>query len=264
MPLARKRILVTRTRGQSSELAALLEDRGAVPLLVPTIEIVPPESFDSLDTALAQLESFDWLVFTSANAVEAFTARLGTNLGAPFMVAAATFIAHEWDPRIAVVGPATAKAVQAAGLKVDLIPPRYVAESLAESLAPEAAGKRVLLVRAAVARDILPDELKRAGASVTIAEAYRNRIPEESIPALQELFASPKNLPDAITFTSSSTARNLVALLDAANLILPPSVALASIGPITSQSMRDLGLTPDIEALESTIPALVEALDEKL
>ena len=254
MSLDRKRILVTRTRGQSSELVALLEARGAAPVLVPTIEIIPPESFDSLDRALAQLKRFDWLVFTSANAVEAFLTRCKVvDERQPIKM-----------PHIAVVGPATAKAVEAAGLQVDLIPPRYVAESLAESLAPEAAGKHFLLVRAAVARDVLPAELRRAGATVTVAGAYRNRTPEESLPLLRQLFASPKNLPDAITFTSSSTARNLAALLDAAGLTIPPQVVLASIGPITSQTMRDLGLTASIEAIESTIPALVEALDEKL
>jgi uroporphyrinogen-III synthase len=159
-----------------------------------------------------------------------------------------------------VIGPATARAVQGIGLTVDLIPSRYIAESLAESLTPEAHGKSILLIRAAEARDILPESLTRAGATVTIAEAYRNRIPPESIPALQQLFSSPRTWPDAITFTSASTVRNLLTLLEAASLTLAPTIALASIGPITSQALRELGLTPTLEAPEPTIPALVQTL----
>jgi uroporphyrinogen-III synthase len=117
----------------------------------------------------------------------------------------------------------------------------------------------MLLVRAAAARDTLPESLTAAGATLTIAEAYRNVIPEGSIAELQALFS--KNPPDAITFTSASTAQNLAALLDAGSLTIPPRTVLASIGPITSQAMRDLGLTPTIEATESTIPALAKVLE---
>jgi len=252
LALQNKRILITRARGQSSELAAQLEALGAIPIVIPTIEIAPPESHSSLDAALTQLDTFDWIIFTSANAVEVFAPRhIGTDTQAG---------PSRKIPKIAVIGPATARAVQRIGLHVDLIPPRYVAESLAESLSPEADGKRVLLIRATEARDILPEALTRAGATVTIAEAYRNCIPAGSIPALQQLFASPSTYPDAITFTSGSTGRNLVTLLEAANLTLPPSLPLASIGPITSQALRDLGLTPTVEAVEPTIPALVQAL----
>lgn len=243
--LLNKRILITRTRHQASDLAAQLEALGAIPILIPTIEIVPPETYAPLDAVLAQLEAFDWLLFTSANAVEVFADRR---------------VANAIPKKIAVIGPATAKAVRGIGLHVDLIPPRYVAESLAESLTPEASGKRLLLIRAAEARDVLPEALTHAGAHVTIAEAYRNRIPPESIPALQRLFTTPEGYPDAITFTSASTARNLVNLLEAANLTLPHIVALASIGPITSQALRDLGLAPSLEAPEPTIPALVQTL----
>jgi uroporphyrinogen-III synthase len=248
--LQNKRILITRTRNQASELAAQLAVLGAIPILIPTIEIIPPDSFDALDSALSQLSTFDWLIFTSANAVDIFKERNHANHDPQTSIA----------PRIAVIGPATAKAVQGIGLHVDLIPRRYIAESLAESLTPQAAGKRILLIRAAEARDVLPEALTEAGANLTIAEAYQNRIPSESIPALQQLFSSPANHLDAITFTSASTARNLVALLEAASLTLPPNIALASIGPITSQAMRDLGLNPTTEATEPTISALVSAL----
>jgi uroporphyrinogen-III synthase len=151
--------------------------------------------------------------------------------------------------------------VQGIGLPVDLVPPRYVAESLAEALTPEAAGKRFLLVRATEARDVLPEALTAAGAHVTIADAYRTQIPPASIADLQQLFVQPDALPDAITFTSASTARNLAALLEAAEVTLPTSIALISIGPITSQALRDLGLEPAAEATEPTLPALVEAIE---
>ncbi|WP_263365820.1 uroporphyrinogen-III synthase [Edaphobacter bradus] len=247
--LHNKRILITRTRLQASDLAVQLEALGANPLVIPTIEIIPPDSYAPLDAALAQLDTFDWLIFTSANAVEVFAARRNPT---------------SRSKKIAVIGPATARAVQGIGLHVDLIPPSYVAESLAEALAPLTSDKRILLIRAAEARDILPETLTRAGATVTIAEAYRNRIPPESIPALQQLFASPASYPDAITFTSASTARNLIALLEAAGVTLPKGITLASIGPITSQALRDLGLTPTLEATEPTIPSLVEILAQRL
>jgi len=230
--LTNKRILITRTRHQASDLAAQLEALGATPILIPTIEIVPPASFAALDAALTCLRTYDWLVFTSPNAVEAFHRR-------------AQFLHLTQLPKhIAAIGPATLNAANAIGLNVDLIPPQYIAESLAEVLLPEAPGKSFLLVRAAEARDTLPQALAAAGATVTIAEAYRNQLPAESMQALQTLFASPKTYPDAITFTSASTARNFFALLEAANLPLPPNITLASIGPITSQILRDLGPKP--------------------
>jgi uroporphyrinogen-III synthase len=247
LALQNKRILVTRTRHQASDLAARLEALGATPLLIPTIEIVPPETYASLDAALAQLERYDWLLFTSANAVEVFEQRRNPSLT---------------PRRIGVIGPATARAVEGIGLHTDLIPPRYVAESLAEALTSDASGARILLVRAADARDTLPEMLAAAGAVVTVAEAYRNRVPQDSVPALRQLFRLPVNYPDAITFTSASTVRNLIALLEAASLILPPGITLASIGPITSQALRDLGCSAHIEAAEPTIPALVQSLTD--
>lgn len=245
LPLSQRRILVTRTRQQASELVARLEALGALAILIPTIEIVPPESYAALDDALGRLGSFDWLLFTSANAVEVFNRRWNRT-AAP--------------PRIAVIGPATARAVEGLGLKADLIPERYVAESLAAELTPYAEKSHMLLVRAAEARDTLPETLRAAGAALTIAEAYRNQIPAGSIAALQSLLGSSKTLPDAVTFTSASTARNLFTLLEAAELTLPESIVRASIGPITSQALRELGHPPHVEAADHTIPALVQSL----
>jgi uroporphyrinogen-III synthase len=248
--LTNKRILITRTRHQASDLAAQLEALGATPILIPTIEIAPPASFAALDAALTCLRTYDWLVFTSANAVEAFHRR-------------AQFLHLTQLPRhIATIGPATLRAANEIGLTVDLIPPQYIAESLAEALLPEAPGNSFLLVRAAEARDTLPAALTAAGATVTIAEAYRNQLPADSIPALQQLFSSPEHYPDAITFTSASTVRNLCNLLETANLTLPPNIVIASIGPITSQTLRELGHTPTNEAAEPTIPALIQSLAE--
>jgi uroporphyrinogen-III synthase len=246
-PLAHRRILITRTRQQASELATRLEALGAEILLLPTIELAPPSSFAALDAALTDLTRFDWLLFTSANAVQAFQARaqLQSVTARP--------------QRVAAIGPATAKAVASIGLHVDLMPPTYVAESLLEALLPSAPGRRFLLVRAEEARDLLPDSLTAAGAHVTIAPAYRNLTPPDAIPALHRLFQSPQP-PDTITFTSSSTARNLIALLEAANLQLPPGTTLASIGPITSATLRELGYAPTLEAAEPTIPSLAAAL----
>jgi uroporphyrinogen-III synthase len=248
MSLSNKRILITRTRHQASELTARLEALGATTLTIPTIEIASPTSFAALDAAITCLRTYDWLVFTSANAVEAFHRR-------------AQFLHLTQLPKsIAVIGPATLRAANEIGLTVDLVPPQYIGESLAEALLPESRGKSFLLVRAAEARDTLPEALTASGATVTIAEAYRNQIPVDSIPALQHLFSDPASYPDAITFTSASTARNLFNLLDAAATTLPPDITLASIGPITSDTLRNLGHSPTIEAAEPTIPALVESL----
>jgi uroporphyrinogen-III synthase len=293
-PLTHKRILITRASHQASDLAAQLEALGATPILIPTIEIIPPETYAPLDAAIANLDSYNWLIFTSANAVEVFAERVaapqnrvphlrdglivakpgsppacwwggmvGNRESDPLSPPAAQKTTENPNPnfpRIAAIGPATARAVQSIGLEVDLIPPHYLAESLAEALLPYAPNKSFLLIRAAEARDHLPETLRAAGAAVTIAEAYRNQIPPESIPELQRLFATPANYPDAITFTSASTARNLIALLEVANLTLPPNIVLASIGPITSQTLRDLGHEPTIVAPEPTIPALIQSL----
>jgi uroporphyrinogen-III synthase len=246
--LAGKRILITRAPHQASDLADRLRDLGATPILIPTIEIAPPASFAALDAALTCLSTYDWLIFTSANAVEAFHRR--AQFGRLSQLAR----------KIAAIGPATERAVNSIGLTVDLLPPRYIAESLAEALSPEASGKSFLLVRAAAARDTLPDAIAAAGGTVTIAEAYRNQTPPGSITALEALFDTPARYPDAITFTSASTARNLVALLEAAGLTLPVAILRASIGPITSRTLRDLELPPHIEAVEPTIASLVAAL----
>ena len=229
-------------------LAALLEAQGGTVIQIPAIEISAPESYEALDGAIREMAGYDWLILTSANAVDALVERARA-LGVRLVV-----------PKTAVIGPATASALRGAGLveRVIVMPERFVAEELAEALVPHAAGARMLLVRAAAARDVLPDRLRAAGAEVTIAEAYRTVVPAGSIDALRELFRT--GAPDAITFTSASTAVNLAALLESAGLAVPEGIALASIGPITSRAMREKRLEPAFEAGESTVASLVEGL----
>jgi uroporphyrinogen-III synthase len=248
MPLANRRILITRAPHQASELADRLHALGAHPILIPTIEIGPPTSWNALDRALTSLADFDVTAFTSANAVEAFQARAK-------LLGVTPALRH-----IAVVGPATARAIESIGLHADIMPPIFTAESLAETLRPEAPGQRFLLVLAEDAPSTLRDALGKAGASVTVAAAYKNRIPVASREAIASLFADPSAYPDAVTFTSASTAGNLIALLEATGLSLPATITRASIGPITSRALRSLGLPPHVEAAESTIAGLVASL----
>jgi uroporphyrinogen-III synthase len=248
-----KRILITRAPHQASALAEGLRARGFDPILIPTIELAPPTSFCALDAALACLFDFHWLLFTSANAVEAFTQHLGS-------------VYLPTQLKIAAIGPATARAVEdLLKTKPDLIPEKAVAESLAEALLPHArqpdgSPTRFLLARAEAARDTLPESLTAAGAEVTIAPVYRTVIPARSIDEVKALFSVPETYPDAITFTSSSTVTNLLALLASAGLVLPPGILRISIGPITSQTLHEAGLPPHAEAEAATIASLVEAV----
>jgi uroporphyrinogen-III synthase len=252
MSLAGKRVLVTRAREQASQLSIALRAAGAEPIEVPAIAIAPPHSYAHIDGAIASLKEFDWLVFTSANAVRVFCERA---LYAGVHPAASTI-------KIAVIGPATAEAVLEAGMHIALVPQKYVAEWLLKALRPVVGGERVLLVRAEVARDVLPSGLWAAGAEVTVADAYRNQLPEGSVAKLKQYFSDETLIPQVVTFTSSSTARNAHALLLAAGVILPPETVLASIGPVTSATMEELGWEPTVEARESTIAGLVKALEE--
>ncbi|MEO7030511.1 MAG: uroporphyrinogen-III synthase [Acidobacteriaceae bacterium] len=262
-----KRILVTRATHQASALADCLRALGVEPILVPTIEIVDPSSFAALDAALTRLASsesddrFHWLVFTSANAVEAFHRRF-QRLPNPYSLIPNPYL-------VAAIGPATSRALEAIGLKPDLLPPQAVAESLADALLPHArqpdgSPTRFLLIRAEQAREHLPETLRAAGADVTIAPVYRTVVPEGSAEALRELFARPEDCPDAITFTSSSTASNFFALLEAASIALPSGIVRASIGPVTSATLRELGHPPQVESTVANVTALAEVLLQHL
>ncbi|MBX6340915.1 MAG: uroporphyrinogen-III synthase, partial [Thermomicrobiaceae bacterium] len=241
-----------RARGQADSLSDLLHAAGATPVPLPAIEIVPPADLGPLDAAARDLERYDWVVFTSANGVDALVARLDA-LGR-----GADAFSHS---RIAAIGAATAERLRAHGLRADLVPPRYVAEEvLAALVAHGVAGRRVLLPRAEVARDILPAGLRAAGAEVDVVVAYRTRQPAPDPEALRLLEAGAI---DVVTLTSSSTARNLVALLGG-RVDLVNRAFVACIGPITADTARECGLRVDLVAEEYSIPGLVAALASAL
>lgn len=246
-PLFGKGILVTRAADQAGEFSRLLAGYGAQVFECPTIRIVPPETFAELDAAIDTLPSFAWLIFTSCNAVSSFFARLhdrglDTRAIGPC--------------RICAVGPKTAAALSTYGITADLVPADYKAEGVIEAFsALDMNGKRVLFPKADRARDLIPTELQKMGAEIEAPVAYRNVIPE-SLPA-EALQALEERRIRCITFTSSSTAQNLAAMLGENRLLnLLEGVAIASIGPITSRTCRELGLPVDIEPPAYTLEAL--------
>jgi uroporphyrinogen-III synthase len=258
-PLTGTRILVGRARRQAGSLSASLRTLGASVVEIPFIEIRKPQSFAPLDAALTNLKTYDWLILTSVNGVEALWQRL-RKLRIP-----RTRLKHL---QIAAIGPATKRAIVKHGLKVKMMPEEYIAESVVKGLHDKVNGKRVLLVRAKVARDVIPDSLREAGAYVDVVEAYETVIPEKSKTRLRTLFKNKHRRPHIITFTSSSTARNFVELLGGTNpatSIAAKSAALsnvqfASIGPVTSATLRELELPVSIEAREFTMGGLVRAI----
>ena len=281
-PLRGVRVLVGRARHQAGALSARLRECGADVIEIPFIEIRKPRSFKPLDSALKNLDSYDWLILTSVNGVEAMWERLEKlRLTSRFKSRA---VKPESDDsasaagvrlRVAAIGPATKKAIEQRGLKVDVVPKEYVAESVVRSLKKKVKGKRVLLVRAKVARDVIPRELGKAGAHVAVVEAYETVVPKSSRRRLQAALKDQKKRPHVVTFTSSSTVRNFVELLGSRRAVralaavggqeCPPHTAvagirMASIGPVTSSTLRELGLSVDIRAREFTIPGLVQAI----
>jgi len=267
-----KRILVTRTRDQASALSERLCALGAIPIEFPTIRIVPPSDWEQLDTALKHLYAtdsmgYDWLVFTSVNGVNICLDRLRV-LG--------------YDPRsmhnirVATIGPATAAALACYGITADLVPREYRAEGVVTALIEDArqhgttmAGQRILLARAAEARKVLVTELQQAGALVDEVVAYYTVAVARDDEQGREILRLLQNHQlDILTFTSSSTVRNFIAWLKlceqgAAHSLMhlvTQQTQLASIGPITSQTARELGLNVDIEAKEFTIDGLVDAI----
>jgi len=256
-PLAGCRILVSRAKKQAGALSSALRELGCQVIEIPFIEIRPPRSYRPLDTALGELARYEWLILTSVNGVEALFERLGKKR----MPASA--LAHL---KIAAIGPATKKAIEQRGLRVSVTPKEYVAESVVSALRRRVDNKRVLLVRARVARDVIPRELRNAGAQVEVVEAYETVAPAASARRLRALLAGRRR-PHAITFTSSSTVKNFVKLLGLRNARAAlrktgasEGVHSASIGPVTSATLREFGLPVDIEAAEYTIPGLVAAI----
>ena len=252
-PLAGRRVLVTRALHQAGKLSEGLRSLGAEPVEVPVLEIRPPLSYATLDAALGRLELYDWLILTSANAVRAITERAS---------ALGIYIEQPHSLEIAAVGHATAAAAHRAGLRVAFVPEDYVAEELVagllEGVGLSAVGLRVLLVRAAVARDVIPDALREAGAGVDVVEAYRNVVPDA---APEQLRAALEKGINAATFTSSSSATHLAEAAREAGVAWPfVGVTAVSIGPITSETLRELGWQPAVEANPSDIPGLIQAV----
>jgi uroporphyrinogen III methyltransferase/synthase len=294
LPLFGRRIVVTRAKGQADALSAKLRALGAEAIELPTIEIQPAADYGPLDRAISDLGSYDWLIFTSANGVRFFLDRLRRS-------------SVDWRAlraRICAIGPATRAAVESLHLKVDLMGKEYVAEGLLAAFAPyDLAGKRVLLPRAAVARDLVPTELTRRGAHVDVVEAYRTVIPEETAARCREILGAARR-PDCITFTSSSTVQNFVAAMGAwasqptpqageaggsacptsestsiasVAQALPPAfpdarpasvgqllsgIKVASIGPVTTETARSLGIEVTAQARVFTVDGLVQAVLE--
>ena len=250
-PLQGRTIVVTRARAQAQRFVELLEAAGARVLQAPTIVIEPPASWEPLDGALAALESFAWVVFTSVNGVAMVDRRL---------VARGIAWAAVARKRVAAIGPATADALAEHGVRPEIVPSEYRAEALVDRLRHVvAAGDRVLLPRAKETRDVLVVELRRIGAAVTEVPAYQTRRIEDGVARLRETLAS--GAVDAVTFTSSSTARNFAEQFsDAERSAWRGRVAVASIGPITAATAAEYGLATDVMPNEYTIPALARAL----
>jgi uroporphyrinogen III methyltransferase / synthase len=252
LPLSGRRVAVTRARAQSEALVRPLEILGATVVEIPTIEVRNPDSWAALDGALARLSEFDFLVLTSVNGVEKLLERL---------TSAAIDATGLRSLEVGAIGPATASALRSAGIKVDFVPKSYRAEGLLEALeGRDIRGKRFLIPRAKVARDVVPRVLAERGAHVEVVEAYQTAMPEADRNALRTML-SPA--PDLVTFTSSSTALNFAGLLqeDGEHALIPPGeVRAASIGPITSETARSLGFQVVLEAAEYTIPGLIAAI----
>jgi uroporphyrinogen-III synthase len=250
-PLAATRILVGRARHQAGSFSSSLRGLGATVIEIPFIEIRKPSSYGPLDAALKNLKTYDWLILTSANGVQAMWNRLG-KLRVP-----RTALKHL---QIAAIGPATKKAIVKHGLKVKMVPEEYVAESVVKGLRDKVNGKRVLLVRAKVARDVIPEELAAAGAHVDVVEAYETVVPEKSRKRLQTLMKNARRCPHVVTFTSSSTARNFAELVGNDRGRTLKNVEFASIGPVTSATLSELQIPPTIEAREFTMGGLIRAI----
>ncbi|HEY0760417.1 MAG TPA: uroporphyrinogen-III synthase [Acidisarcina sp.] len=262
-PLAGRRIVVTRARRQAGTLTSGLHALGAEVVELPVIEILPPESYAPLDEALRSLPDYQWLIVTSSNTVRVIGERL-SYLGLSFEALQRV--------KIAAIGSSTAAALQSLGASATLVPPSYVAESLVEALRQHVPGVRVLLARAATARDIIPLALGRLAARLDVVDAYQTMVPDASIGAVRLMFhvepsgagrglevEAPTRQPDAVTFTSSSTVKHFFQLLNESGAELDRGVRALSIGPVTTATLREHGWEPAAEALQHDVGGLIEA-----
>jgi uroporphyrinogen-III synthase len=244
---------VTRAVQQAGKLSDGLIALGAAPVEVPVLEIRSPDSFEPLDAALRKLGQFHWLILTSANTAVTVASRcslLGIDVSEIKLLS------------VAVIGSATAEAARKAGFRVTLVPDSYHSEGLVAALGKSIAGTRVLLARAKVARDVIPDALTAVGAELTVVDAYQTALPDGSRELLVEAL---KTGIDAATFTSSSSVRNLAEVAREAGVDFPfAGVPAISIGPVTSATLREFGWEPAGEAGASDIPGLIAAVVQGL
>jgi uroporphyrinogen III methyltransferase/synthase len=250
-PLFGKRILITRAREQARDFAELLEARGAEVIQIPLISVAPPKSWAPLDRAIGQLERFQWIIFTSVNGVEAFFLRLRT-LGQDAR--------RLGGAKVCAIGPATAEALEQHSIVPDLIPTEFRAEGIITAFEErDLLGARILLPRAEVAREFLPEELEKRGATVEVVPVYRTVKDAPDRELLTQLLRDRKI--DLVTFTSSSTVTNFLDALETEDLkALMEGVQIACIGPITAESAEHAGFTVDIMPEQYTIPSLAEAI----
>jgi uroporphyrinogen III methyltransferase/synthase len=240
-------VVITRAREQASDLAVKLQNAGATVIELPLIELREPLDWAPVDSAIARIRDYDWILFTSANAVRFLATRMPQGVS-------------NIPARVSCIGPKTREVAEAAGWTVTLVPKEYVAESVAAAFETESLeGKKIFLPRAAVARDLVPEALRSRGATVDIVEVYRNAVPEDApANAVRVFSADPK--PQWIAFTSSSTVKNLLAVIHREAL---EGVRIASIGPATSETARKHGFTVDAEANPHTLDGLVSAIERQ-
>jgi uroporphyrinogen III methyltransferase/synthase len=252
-PLFGKRVLVTRARDQATEFTDLLKLYGADPVEFPTIEVVPPESWEALDGAIRKIEQYHWLIFTSVNGVLYFLERLK---------AGGKDIRALKGIKLCAIGPRTAQEIERMGIRVDLMPDEYVAEGLIEQMGRKRLqGQWILIPRAEVARDVLPEALTQMGAHVDVVTAYRTVRPVRDLEWVKNLLQGHQI--SVITFTSSSTVRNFVEMFGPEETRrLLNGVVVACIGPITAKTVEEYGMTVQILPKDSTIPSLAQAIVE--
>jgi uroporphyrinogen III methyltransferase/synthase len=249
-PLFGKKVLVTRAKNQSGVFAKLLNEQGAEVIEFPTIEIVPPQSWDEMDRAIEDLSSYDWIIFTSVNGVLFFFERLKT---------IKKDIRELKGIKIAVIGEQTARAVENLGLHVDVIPDDFRAEGIIESFKEiDIRGKQILIPRAKGAREILPLELAKMGAGVHLVTAYETKKPDtEGVGKVREMLR--RGEIDVVTFTSLSTVRNFLSIFRNDEKLLMKSI-VACIGPITARALREIRIEPPIICKKYTIEELVREI----
>ncbi len=251
-PLLGKRIVVTRAQEQAGELSQLLKGYGAHVIQFPTIKIIPPESWYPVDRAIANLETYHWIIFTSTNGVKFFLKRLKLKKRR---------LAEFSGLRFCAIGPRTAHEIEKAGAKVNVVPDQYCAESLVQRLGIEGMeGRRILLARAAKARDLVPKELRKLGAAVDVVEVYQTIMPNINKREIERVFQGERI--DLITFTSSSTVNHFIQMCEEKGGLRNPlaGVTVAAIGPITANTLRRHGVTLHIIPQSYTIRDLTEAI----